>query len=301
MDTKYEKYILTIANEKNMTRAAKKLYISQSSLSYYLTKLESELGTPLFFRKKNELTPTRAGRLYVDACRRIVDIHEELKEGLAQLNEKTNIVISSTSIWGMQVFSEIIPKLKNDFPDISFSLSQTDITFLQEALDEGKIDMALLSIGPKNKLTASMEILRQEEVYLAVPENHPYALAHPDDTEITEEAFAEAFQNEHFLLSHKGTANHDLADRLFSRFPKEAGYQVYDVNGIPLTLSMVTKEMGVSLIPRSGRLKDYPVRYFSFVPKLHRYNAIFYNQAIPLNKPEKVFLHYVRDYMKYAQ
>lgn len=50
MDTKYLEYIITIADEKNMTKAAEKLYVSQSSLSYYLSKLEHELGTPLFIR-----------------------------------------------------------------------------------------------------------------------------------------------------------------------------------------------------------------------------------------------------------
>ena len=52
MDTRYLTYILTIAEEKNMTKAAKKLYVSQSSLSQYLTKLEQEIGTPLFFRTR---------------------------------------------------------------------------------------------------------------------------------------------------------------------------------------------------------------------------------------------------------
>ena len=63
LEIKYLNYIITIANERNMTKAAEKLFVSQSSLSYYLSKLEQELGTPLFFRQKNELLPTPAGHL----------------------------------------------------------------------------------------------------------------------------------------------------------------------------------------------------------------------------------------------
>ena len=52
MDIKYLTYIIAIAEEKNMTKAAEKLFVSQSSLSYYLSKLEQDVGTPLFLRAK---------------------------------------------------------------------------------------------------------------------------------------------------------------------------------------------------------------------------------------------------------
>ena len=72
LDIHYLNYIIAIAEEKNMTRAAQRLYVSQSSLSHYLAKLEQELGTALFFRGKNELIPTPAGEMYLDAARRVV-------------------------------------------------------------------------------------------------------------------------------------------------------------------------------------------------------------------------------------
>ena len=50
MDTRYLEYILTLAETGNMTRAASKLYISQPTLSQFLSKQEQELGTPLFLR-----------------------------------------------------------------------------------------------------------------------------------------------------------------------------------------------------------------------------------------------------------
>lgn len=56
MDTKYLTYILTIAKRQNMTKAAEDLFVSQSSLSQYLSKLENELGTALFYRSKGSLT-----------------------------------------------------------------------------------------------------------------------------------------------------------------------------------------------------------------------------------------------------
>ena len=58
-------YILTIAKYGKVSTAASELFIAQSSLSQYLTKLENELGTPLFYRSRGRLSLTPAGELYV--------------------------------------------------------------------------------------------------------------------------------------------------------------------------------------------------------------------------------------------
>ena len=59
LEIKYLNYIITIANERNMTKAAEKLFVSQSSLSYYLSKLEQELGTLYFSAKRTNFFPLR--------------------------------------------------------------------------------------------------------------------------------------------------------------------------------------------------------------------------------------------------
>lgn len=131
MDVKYLTYIITIAQEQNMTKAAEKLFVSQSSLSYYLSKLEQDLGTPLFFRTKNKLLPTPAGQLYLDAAYEVIEIKERLYQNISNLENKAHIVIATTSLWGTKMFSDIVPKLKEAFPDVTFELSQAEIIFFK--------------------------------------------------------------------------------------------------------------------------------------------------------------------------
>lgn len=52
MDTKILEYVIAIAEEKSLSKAAERLYLSQPALSQRLKKLEDELGTPLFLREK---------------------------------------------------------------------------------------------------------------------------------------------------------------------------------------------------------------------------------------------------------
>ena len=63
MELQQIRYILAIAEEKNITKAAEKLFVSQSALSQQLLKLEQELGTPLFERSGRILELTEAGRI----------------------------------------------------------------------------------------------------------------------------------------------------------------------------------------------------------------------------------------------
>ena len=86
MDTKYLKYVLTIARKKNMTKAAEELYVSQSSLSQYLSRLEQEIGVPLFIRAKGELLLTPAGELYVEAARKVIQIQKDLYHNIKAIS-----------------------------------------------------------------------------------------------------------------------------------------------------------------------------------------------------------------------
>lgn len=52
MDLKQLEYMVKIAKEKNITKAAKKLFITQSALNQQLLKLEKDLGAPLFYRSR---------------------------------------------------------------------------------------------------------------------------------------------------------------------------------------------------------------------------------------------------------
>ena len=63
-------YIFAIAKEQNLTRAAKSLFVSQSTLTMYLNRVEGELGIKLFDRSKTPILPTPAGELCIEELKR---------------------------------------------------------------------------------------------------------------------------------------------------------------------------------------------------------------------------------------
>ena len=72
MYLKEVEYMLKIAEEQNITRAAEKLFITPSALTQQLTRLESDLGVPLFHRDRRGCIPTEAGEIYLQAAREMM-------------------------------------------------------------------------------------------------------------------------------------------------------------------------------------------------------------------------------------
>ena len=77
MDLKQLEYIVSIDNEKSISKAADKLFITQSALNQQLLKLEKELGVQLFVRRSHAMTPTFAGKIYLSSARRMLDMKNE--------------------------------------------------------------------------------------------------------------------------------------------------------------------------------------------------------------------------------
>ena len=117
MDTRHLQYILTIAQKQNMTKAAEELFISQSSLSQYLAKLEQEIGVPLFERTRSKMLLTPAGELYVEAARQVLSIEKHLYENIRSLNNRSHITLGLTSQLCLRMLTAIVPGFKTDFPD----------------------------------------------------------------------------------------------------------------------------------------------------------------------------------------
>ena len=85
MQIKNMSYIIALAEAGTLSAAGKQLGISQPTLSVFLSNLEQELGIDLFLRDKKKLIPTPAGRIYLEAARRILATQEQTLQSIRQL------------------------------------------------------------------------------------------------------------------------------------------------------------------------------------------------------------------------
>lgn len=285
MDTKYLTYILAIAKRQNMTKAAEDLFVSQSSLSQYLSKLESELGTPLFYRTKGSLSLTPAGQLYVTAAEKVIHIKDNLYRSIQNIDNRGHITIGVTSQFGLKMLTELIPPFKASFPDVTIEISETNVPTLTKMLQEENIDCGIMALNAIEPFSPSqVDVLRQEEVYLAIPKTHPY---HQKNTEkpITIQEFAENFSEDNILLSKKGSTLRVLTDQIIESAQIMLS-TICETNSIIATRSMVAMGIGVTLIGESCISDQEHVAYYSMNPPLYRMNAFVRRKNWVMNRPE---------------
>lgn len=294
MDVKYLKYIIAIARKRNMTKAAEELYVSQSSLSQYLTKLEQEIGTPLFYRAKGELTLTPAGELYVKAAEQVISIQKNLYKDISSLEQKGHITVGVTSQFALKMLSDIIPRFKKDYPDVAIEISETNPPNLTRMLVEENIDLGIMAATEKSPFYDQMDILRTEEVYFAIPVDHPYHKEHPDGP-IEVADLVRYFHDANFLLAKKGSSLGNLADQIFSAYHfKPSG--MCETNSILTTRSMVANGVGVTFIAESCATDREHVAYYPLKPQLTRYNAVVRRKNWMMSEPEHVFYDMIKNY-----
>ena len=91
MNTKILEYIIAIAQEHSVSRAAERFYLTQPVLSRHLKKIEDSMGTALFVRQKDGMVLTEAGRIYINSAQNILHLESEMEADLrAMLEEEKN-------------------------------------------------------------------------------------------------------------------------------------------------------------------------------------------------------------------
>jgi len=297
MDTKHINYILTIAKRKNMTKAAEELYVSQSSLSQYLAKLEQELDTPLFYRTKWELIPTPAGELYIEACHQVMEIKQKLYQQIRSLDDSGNIAVGVTSQFGLKMLTEIIPNFKKEYPHFNITISKGSLLLVKKMLMEETVDVAIVAdieISPVFK--DFTDVLRKEELLFAVPGSHPYVQKNTSSA-ITVKEITENFNNTNFLMAKEGSSLKKAYNNIFSGTDFTPNIMC-QTNSIPTVSYMVAAGTGASLIAESCSQFRDKIVFYSFVPPEYRLNLLVRRRSWVLHKPEQVFCRMIKQYFQ---
>lgn len=217
MNDRQLKYILTIAEEGNITSAAQKLFISQPSLSYLLAHVEEELGVKLFDRTVSPMTLTYAGEHYVEAAKKIQSIQNELQSHIDDILDyrKSRLIIGCGQLFSSIIFPAILPTFIKKNPGVQIKLYEQNLSLLEELLVSGHLDLIFTTSVIDNKALECTPLYHEELVLLApvdfVPasvvkrEGRPYPVI--DLACVKEHPFV-LFKHKHHLRK--------LTDRVFS-------------------------------------------------------------------------------------
>lgn len=166
-------YVYAVYKERNFTRAAKKMFISQPALSAMVKKAEKKIGAPIFDRSNSPLSLTPAGEYYIEQVEKILKIQEETKEHFRQfsLNRTTELRLCGAAIYQAYVFPTIVAEFMSRYPEIKVTWSEARTDLVQKLLTN-QIDMFP---EVNNFLSKQVDGVawKDEELVLVVPSGDP--------------------------------------------------------------------------------------------------------------------------------
>lgn len=269
MEIKNPEYILTIADEGSLTRAAEKLYVTQSALSQYLLKIENDLGVTLFHRRKGRWIPTEAGEVYLRGAEAVYHAQAATEEELAALRgcETLHLAVSA---WGSELMIHILPRLKERFPGITLDLVEQTYDEMRPMMREGRVDLAISALTDDDDPPGQgYTSLYQERAVLILPPDHPYCAAHPEDGSITWREIGRALRNTGFLFSDRGSTIRKMEERLFQTILFRPQV-VCELDRKDYMCRMVSIGVGAALVPASAAGEGGDVRIFDLDPPMVR-------------------------------
>ena len=238
MDKRYLEYILALAETGNMTRAARKLYVSQPTLSQFLAKQEQEIGAPLFQRTGGVYTLTPVGNLYADYARKVLDLTYTLERDIERISATSRIRIGTSASRSMQMLTTILVDFRKTCPKVELAMVNDNLFAMSTAISRGELDMAF---GMHRDDWAESVIIMRQPLYLAVPSDHPLAARHS----VTFDDFAREPQ----VMLDKPSSLRTQMDRIFAQRGAVPNV-VFEVRECNAALQYVALKFGVSVLPQ---------------------------------------------------
>ena len=168
-----------VATEKNFTKAAEILYLSQPSLSKQIKKLEKNLNILLINREKNKISLTESGKVLLQYSERILALCEESCRVLIDLKngDKGNLTVGASQTIGTYLLPRILALFAQNYPQINLKVQINSTRVIAKKIKNREIDIAVvggeISGDLKKNLTINPFLL--DELSLIISKSHPFA------------------------------------------------------------------------------------------------------------------------------
>ena len=291
-------YILAIAEQGSLSTAARQLGVSQPTLSVFLSRLETELGTDLFYRDKKRLLPTPAGRIYLEAAGRIIRVRDQTYQAIYQMTHEQSetITVGATPLRGSIMMANVFPLFHRRFPQIKLEIRESYTGQLRELVRQGQVNLALGSCYDSENPELDYAIVSQEEILLGVPAFHRLAargLAQPGYPDSLAQISIGELADTPFVLMAQGNTVRAISDAVFA----QAGISppvIFETNNNLVLSNMIRQGVGAGLLPKSVMVPGAEdIVYFSLRPRYCLNLAVLLPKRRRLTLPERYLVYLV--------
>ncbi len=292
MELQQLKYFKTVANTGKISEAAESLFVSAPALSTSISRLEKELGMPLFDRTSNRITLNAQGQIFLKHVNEIFynleNAKQELHQSLFQQGPHISLVSINSLMW-----VNLIASFTSEFSQYTLSCSSTSIPQLSEMGFSAQHNFLLAyecELPPAYTDKLDSIFLFQATPTVMVHKDHPFA--QKDSLDVRE------LINERMFLSMPGSSMYTRLQQLFQLhdlpFPTDNFY-TYMVRQ-----KMVAENNGISFFSQHpGSIPLPTVRYIPLIDPFTPWNArLYWRNDHPLTTHEAAFRDFAEQFYR---
>lgn len=299
MNLKHAQYMYEIyKNDGNISRAAKKLYISQPALSQTIKLVESEIGCKIFERSTMPVSLTYAGRIYIDTIEKMLIMEANLKSSIREVQQEKagTLCIGIPTQRASVLLPKILPAFQEKYPLVKIDIIEAGSNSMVDMVINNQVDMAFIAASKQYIYQLTMLKLCTENLILFFGSGTKISARKKHSNSITIEDLA----GERFISLRKGHGMREIQDIIFSRHNIEPEI-LFEVENIELARKLAVSCNAVTfypstLLPPHIHLEsDQP--YFSVdQTEYDRNYYICYNKNNYLTGYMKDFIHLVKSF-----
>ena len=187
MDLRQIRYFITVAEERNITRAAEKLNLSQPPLSRALMELEDELECTLLIRGKRHVTLTPEGLALKRRGEQLLALSDMTKVEISEMKNGMSgtLYLGHVDSGGPSLAAEWIQSFSRAFPNVTYNLWCGTVDDLTDRLRSGLLDLAITLSPSSSDLLEGIPVFSESWIAI-IPKSHPIARSKKDTVSMNE-------------------------------------------------------------------------------------------------------------------
>ncbi|MEV0282580.1 MULTISPECIES: LysR family transcriptional regulator [unclassified Kribbella] len=244
MDSRQLEYFVAVAEELSFTRAARRLFTVQSTVSAAVRALEADLKTTLFDRSTRRVTLSTAGQALLPEAKAALEALDRARAAVEEVSTglRGNIRIGTMTRIGLVDLAELLGAFNRKYPlvDVQVTTSPSGSSGLADDVRHGRLDLALVGLAKPDLVGLEVREIGAVPFVVLLPSSHP--LAGRSEIRLGELA------GERFVDMLGGFGNRRTVDRVFDNagIQRRVQVEVPDVTAVP---DYVRAGLGVAVVP----------------------------------------------------
>ncbi|MFC9251549.1 LysR family transcriptional regulator [Amycolatopsis thailandensis] len=244
METRQLECFVAVAEELSFTRAARRLFAVQSTVSATIQALEAELGVKLFDRSTRRVALSPAGTVFLPEAKAALEAVDRAREVVADASAglRGSLRVGTLTSVGDLDLPDLLGAFHRRYPlvELHVTVSITGSTGLAEDLRQGRLDVALLGLPESDLAGLDTKLIGSAPFVVVLPDGHRLG----DRRSLT----LADLSGESFVDNPRGFGNRVALDRAFEAIgtPRRVVVEVADLRAVP---AYVAAGLGIAVVP----------------------------------------------------